>query len=117
MDSSEIIIPLCGGLIGLMVFTGFFLIFGWATLKRDLYFHGGRIQGKMARVIGVIGLLGLTASAYLGIYILLFKTQPPFAMAAIFLSILFIVVVLGMRLFSIFSGIKKIFHKKRRRIY
>jgi hypothetical protein len=116
MDSSEIIIPVCGGLIGLVVFSGLFLMFGWATLKRDLFFHGGRIQGKMARLIGVIGLLGLTANAYIGIYILAFKTQPPFALAAIFLSILFIVVVLGMRIFSIFSGIKKFCHKKRNRI-
>ena len=91
-----------GGLVGLLLYIAFFLMFGRAILKSDLIFHGGRIRGRLARIIGVIGLLGITAGAYLGINVLVFKIEPPFASVALVLFGLFIVVALAVRLLSIF---------------
>ena len=102
MNNDKIIQTICGGLFGLLIFVAFFLMFGWATLKGDLIFSGGRIRGRLARVLGVIGLLGITAGAYLAISVLVFNTQPPFTSVASFLFGLFIVVFLGVRFLSIF---------------
>jgi hypothetical protein len=104
MNNGEIIQTISGGLIVLLVFIAFFFMFGWAALKGDLIFRDGRIRGRLARVIGVIGLLGVTAGAYLAIGVLVFDTQPPFASLAGFLFVLFFVVALGMRFLTIFSS-------------
>ena len=102
MNNSEMTQTICGGLVGLLIYVAFFLMFGWAMLKGELIFHGGRIRGKLARVIGVIGLLGITAGAYLAISIFVFNTQPPFAWVAGILFGLFIIVALGVRFLSVF---------------
>jgi hypothetical protein len=93
---------ICGGIFALIVFIAFFLMFGWAVLKGDLIFHGGRIRGRAARVIGVIGLLGIVAGAYLAISVLVFDVQPPFASLSGLLFGLFVVVTLAVRILLVF---------------
>ena len=102
MHDSDMTQTICGGLISVLFYIVFFLMFGWATWNGDLIFHGGRIRGRLARVIGVIGLLGITAGAYLGISFFVFNLEPPFAGVASFLFGLFVIVVLVVRFLSIF---------------
>jgi len=102
MNNPQIIQTICGALFGLLVFSAFSLMFGRAVWKGDLIFHGGRIRGKLARILGVIGLLGIISGAYLAVSNLVFNTQPPFASIASLLFILFVVVLLGVRFLSIF---------------
>lgn len=101
MTNSETILTLCGGLIGLLFFIAFFLMFGWAILKDDFFFHYGRIHGRLARVIGVIELLGITAGAYLAISFLIFDTEPPFAYVAALLFGIFFFTLLVVRFLAI----------------
>ena len=103
MEASEITQTyLCGGLFGLLVYLIFFIMFGWAVLKGDFIFHSGRIRGGLARAIGVIGLVGITAGAYLAVSFLVFDTEPPFASTASFLCGLLFVVLLVVRFLSLF---------------
>lgn len=102
MNNSQILQSICGGIIGLLVFIMFGLMFGWAVAKGDFIFHYGRIRGKLARLIGVIGLLGITAGAYLAISYLVFDTQPPFVSLASFLFGIFFIVMIVVRFLSLF---------------
>lgn len=93
---------ICGGLFVVVVFITFLVLFGWAVLKGDLIFHGGRIHGRVARVIGVIGLLGIIAGAYLAISVLVLGIQPTFAPLASLLLGFFVVVIVAVRFLSVF---------------
>ncbi len=99
---SEILQTLCGILFGLLVFIGFLVMFGWAAFKGELIFNSGRIRGKPARVIGVIGLLGTTAGVYLAISLLVFHTEPPFESVTGFFVLLTFAIMLVLRFLSIF---------------
>jgi len=102
MNNSEIIKTICGGLFGLAVFIAFLLMFGWAAWKGDFIFRFGRIRGRLARIIGVIGLLGMAAGAYLVIGFYVFHTTPPFVSVAGFLFGLLLVMLLVVRFLSLF---------------
>ena len=79
MTNDKIIIYVCGGLFGGLAYIGFLAMFGWAAWKGDYIFHYGRIRGKLARAIGIVGLSGMAAGTYLAVSILVFDTTPPFA--------------------------------------
>jgi hypothetical protein len=103
MNISEIIQTICGVLFGLLVFIAFLLMFSWAVLKGEFIFSSGKIRGKLARIIGVIGLLGMIAGIYLAVSILVFHIeQPPLASIANFFFVLLIVVLLAVRFLSLF---------------
>jgi hypothetical protein len=97
MNSNEIIKYICGGLFGTALYAGFLLMFIWAVWKGDFIFHNGRIRGKLARVIGIIGLIGMAAGTYLTVSLFVFDTTPPFAAIAGFLLGLLIVTLLVAR--------------------
>ena len=77
-------------------------MFIWAVWKGNFIFHGGRIRGRLARVIGVIGLAGMAAGTYLMVSLFVFKTPPPFASFAGFLLGLLLVTLLVVRFLSMF---------------
>jgi hypothetical protein len=95
------------GLICLSSYIGFLSMFIWAIWKKDYLFHGGRIRGRLARAIGVIGLIGLAAGTYLLVSLYIFQTIPPFASLAGLLVGLLIVTVLVVKFLSIFMGRSK----------
>ncbi len=104
MNNSEII---CGGLISSLVYIGFLIMFVWAVWKGDFIFHYGRIRGKLARVIGAIGLLGMAAGAYLFVGNAVFDTNPPLASIAWFLVGLLIVMLFVVRFLALFMWHEK----------
>ena len=105
--NSEITKNICGGLVGILVYFIFLFWFGWTTWNSDFIFHGGRIRGKLARAIGIIGLVGMAAGTYLMISLFIFKTTPPLASLAGFLLGLFFVTMVVVRVLSIFMWHKK----------
>ena len=107
MDNNKIIEYVCGGLFGTAVYVGFLLMFIWATWKSDFIFHYGRIRGRLARVIGIIGLIGMAAGTYLAVSLLVFDTTPPFAPVAGFLFGLLIVMLLVVRFLALFMWHEK----------
>ncbi|HJR78598.1 MAG TPA: hypothetical protein VJ821_00915 [Anaerolineales bacterium] len=102
MNSTEIIPTICGSLFGTLIYVLFFWMFFRAIVKNELVFHGGTIRGSLARIIGVIGIVGIQAGAYLVISLLIFDTEPPGMPVAAFLFGLFCVVMIGVRFLSIF---------------
>ncbi len=107
MDNNEIIKYICGGLFGTALYVGFLLMFIWAAWKGVFIFHYGRIRGRLARVIGVIGLIGMAAGTYLTVSLLVFDTTPPFAGIASFLLGLLIVMLLVVRFLALFMWHEK----------
>lgn len=92
----------CGSLISIVFFIVFFIMYFRAITKNELIFRGGVIRGKLARVLGVIGLLGISAGAYLATGYLVFNTEPPGVMVAAFLFGMFVIMALSVRFLSIF---------------
>ncbi len=83
------------------------MMFTWGAWKGDFIFHGGRIRGKLARAIGIFGLLGMMAGTYLAGSIFIFKTTPPLAQFAGLLFGLTLVMVFVVRFLSIFMWHQK----------
>jgi hypothetical protein len=102
MDNSEIAKTLCMGLWGLIVFVGFLLMFLWAVWKGEFIFSSGKIRGTFARIIGVIGLMGLTAAAYWVIGSWALESNLPFTRLAGFVAALLVVFLLVIRFLSLF---------------
>ena len=107
MGNNEITQNICLGLFGVAVYIGFLVMFTWGAWKGDFIFHGGRIRGKLARIIGIIGLIGMTAGTYLLVSIFIFKTTPPLASFAGLLFGLTVVMVLVVRFLSVFMWHQK----------
>lgn len=103
MGSEKIELTFLGGLFGTIVIIAFFTMYIHAINKKELLFHGGRIHGKSARVLGVIGLAGLLGGVYLLVSYLVFKIEEPFGwpVAAILFS-LFVLINFTLRFLSIF---------------
>ncbi len=104
MNNTEVI---CGGLIGSLAYIAFLVMFVWAVWKGDFIFHYGRIRGKLARGIGVIGLVGMAAGTYLVVSHFVFGITPPFAPVAGFLLGLLIVMLLVVRFLALFMRHEK----------
>ena len=73
-----------------------------AVWKSDFTFRFGKIRGKLARVIGVMGLLGMAAGTYLAVSLFVFDTTPPFASFAGILLGALLVMLLVVRFLSLF---------------
>ena len=73
-----------------------------AIFKNELIFRGRRIRGRLAQILGVIGMLGITAGGYLVIGLKVFHTEPPFIPVAVILFALFVFMSFVLRLWSIF---------------
>ena len=102
MKNNEIIYNICFGLFGVVLYIGFLLMFIRATWKGDFIFHGGRIRGKLAKIIGGFGLIGMAAGTYLLIGHVFFDTQPPFASTAWFLVGLMLVILFIVKTLALF---------------
>ena len=103
MINHEILQSIFGWLFAIIVYVGFFFMYFRAITKHELLFHGGIIRGRLARVLGVIGLSGITAGAYLAISTeILHLQEPPGFPLAVGLFILFVVMGLTTRFLSIF---------------
>ncbi len=107
MGNNEVTQNVCLGLFGVSVYIGFLVMFTWAAWKGDFIFHGGRVHGKLARVIGIIGLIGMMAGTYLLVSLFIFKTTPPLASFAGLLFGLSFVMVLVVRFLSVFMWHQK----------
>ena len=97
----------CGGLFGTALYVAFLLMFGWAAWKSDFIFHYGRIRGRLARVIGVIGLIGMAAGTYLMVSLFIFDRTPPFATIAGALVGLLLVMLFVVRVLALFMWHEK----------
>jgi hypothetical protein len=104
MNNHEIKTTICGGFFSMLAYILFFLEFARAIVKGELMFYDGTIHAWLARIIGVIGILGMMAGAYLGIsnvvFHEVFDTASPFTWVLIFLFSLFLCVAI-VELFSI----------------
>ena len=95
MDTNEIIRIIFGTLFGVLLYVGFIMMFVRAAWKGDFVFRYGRIRGKLAKIIGWVGMLGMVAGTYLAVSIFVFDTTPPLAIIAGFLvGLLFLTLLL-----------------------
>jgi len=103
MNNDTVVISyICGGLFGAVAYIGFLVMFIYAVWKGDYIFHYGRVRGKTARAIGVIGLVGMAAGTYLLIGYAFFHTNPPFSSIAWLFFGLLLVVLFFVRFLSLF---------------
>ncbi|PKN91170.1 MAG: hypothetical protein CVU44_20635 [Chloroflexi bacterium HGW-Chloroflexi-6] len=109
MISEEVTQTICAGLLGAALYLRVFWMFGEAALRGVFAFRADEIQGKPARVIGVIGLLGMLSFLYIGLGVYL-DTQPPLWPVAGFFAALMVVMVLALGIFAIFRVVFVLFH-------
>lgn len=107
MNNNEIIGHVFGGLLGTIIYVAFMIVFIRAAWKGDLILRFGRIRGKLARVIGVIGLIGMAAGTYLIGSLKIFDKTPPFATIAGLLLLLLFVTLFVVNLLSLFMWHEK----------
>ncbi len=100
--TSDKILTTCSGLLGFLVFLLLLFWFGWSTWKSDFNFQYGRVQGKLARAIGIIGILGTISGGYLVVSLLISYKNPFLATVTGLLFGIFIVVLFLVRFFSFF---------------
>ena len=102
MDKNQIVGYLIVGILGLFFYLLFFFTFHKAIFKEELVFRGGIIRGRLARILGIIGMLGIIAATYLGISIAVFHFEPPGKPVAMFLLLVFAAMMIILRFLSIF---------------
>ena len=102
MDNGEIFSTICGVSVGIVFFSLFLLMFVQAIRRGKLVFHGGIIYGWPARVVGVIGLLGIVSCLYLILGYEVFHTELPCTPVAIFLMCLASFILLALKFTSVF---------------
>ncbi len=107
MSIREITAYTCSGLVGALVYFMFLFWFGWAAWKGVFLTKFSIIRGNTARAIGIIGVLGTTAVAYLAVGSFVFNTNLPFTSAAWFLICLLIIVLLIVTFLSLFMWHEK----------
>ncbi len=104
--SEAVIQSVCVGLLGAALYLRLLWMFGEAAWRGVFSFRLGEIHDKPARAIGVIGLLGLAAFAYLGVGIFLNQQPPLWPVAGFFLALaVFMVLALSI------LGILRLFWK------
>ena len=106
--SEEVIQSICAGLLGAALYIRVFLMFGEAAWRGVFSFSADEIQGKSARVIGVIGLLGMVSFLYAGLNVYLDTLLPLWPMAAFFMALM-VVMVLALGIFTIFRAVFVLF--------
>lgn len=107
--SEEAVLSICAGLLGAALYLRVFWMFGEAAFRGVFIFRLGDIDGKPARVIGVIGLLGMVSFAYLGVGVYLDRQPPLWPLAGFFLA-LAVVMVLAVSIFGLFRLLFTLFH-------
>jgi len=107
MSIREVAAYICSGLVGALVYFMFLFWFSWAAWKGVFLTQFSTIRGNLARAIGIIGVLGTTAGAYLAVSLLVFNTNPPFKSVAGFLFGLLFIVLLIVRFLSLFMWHEK----------
>lgn len=107
--SDEVIQSVCAGLLGAALYLRVLWMFGEAAFRGVFAYRLGEIQGKPARVIGVIGLLGMVSFAYLGVGVY-FDIRPPLWLLAGFSMALAVLIVLAVSIFGLFQLLFTLFH-------
>ncbi len=107
MSIREITAYTCSGLVGALVYFMFLFWFGWAAWKGVFPTQFSIIRGNAARAIGIMGVIGTTAGAYLAVSLLVFNTNPPYKSVAGFLFGLPFIVLLILRFLSLFMWHEK----------
>lgn len=102
MSNTEIIKTICSGLFGFIVWLVLLYMYIRAIINKQLLFHGGVIRGVLARIIGIIGVVGITAGAYLGCCLFILNIKPPGIYFALSLIVLFFITAFVLRFLSIF---------------
>lgn len=108
MMPEEVIQSVCIGLLGGLLYIRLLWMFGEAAWRGVFSFRLGEIQGNPARLIGVIGLLGMVSFAYLGVGVYL-DSQPPLWLLAGFFLALAVVMVLAVSIFGLFRLVFTLF--------
>ena len=109
MMSEDVTLTICAGLLGAALYLRVLWMFGEAAFRGVFAYRLGEIQGKPARVIGVIGLLGMVSFAYLGVGVY-FDIRPPLWLLAGFFLALMVVMVLAVSIFGLFQLLFTLFH-------
>lgn len=107
--SEAVVQSVCAGLLGAALYLRAFWMFGEAAWRGVFAYRLGEIQGKPARVIGIIGLLGMISFAYLGIGFY-FDSRPPLWLLAGFFLALAVVMVLAVSILGLFRLVFILFH-------
>jgi len=107
MSVREVIAYICSGLIGVLIYFMFLFWFDWAAWKGVFLTKFSVISGNVARVIGVIGVIGTTAGAYLALGYFVFNTNLPFASVASLLFCFFVIALLIVTFLSLFMWREK----------
>lgn len=100
--SDEGVQLVCAGLLGAFFYARFFFMFYEAALRGSFSFRLGEINGNPARVIGIIGLLGLISALYIGLSDFLEIRLPLWPVASVFLA-LAVLMVLVVGIWGIFN--------------
>jgi sterol desaturase/sphingolipid hydroxylase (fatty acid hydroxylase superfamily) len=101
MMSEEVTQTVCAGLLGAALYLRVLWMFGEAAFRGVFAYRLGEIQGKPARVIGVIGVLGMVSLLYIGLGVELNRQLPLWLVAGFFLALM-VVMVLAVSLFGLF---------------
>ena len=107
--SEELTEMVCAGLLGAALYLRVLWMFGEAAFRGVFAYRLGEIQGKLGRVIGVIGLLGMVSFAYLGVGVYLDRQLPLWLVAGFFLALM-VVMVLAVSLFGLFQLLFTLFY-------
>jgi hypothetical protein len=102
MNNSQLAGKLVVGILGLLFYALCFSLFHRAIFREEFIFRGGIIRGSLVRILGIIGMLGITAGAYLGISFAVFHVEPPGMPVAMFLLIFFGFMMISLKFLSIF---------------
>ncbi len=108
MMSEEITQTVCAGLLGAALYLRVLWMFGEAALRGVFAFRADEIEGKPARVIGVIGLLGMVSFLYIGFGVYLDNQLPLWPVAGFFVA-LTVVMVLALGIFALFRVVFVLF--------
>ena len=111
MISEEVTQTVCAGLLGAALYVRVFLMFGEAAWHGVFTYRLGEIEGKPARVIGVIGVLGMVSFLYigLGVYLDTLTLLPLWPVAGFFMA-LTVVMALALGIFGLFRLAFILFH-------
>ena len=102
MSNTEIIKTICFVIFGFIVWSALLYMYIRAIINKELLFRGGVIRGVFAQIIGIIGVVGITAGVYLGFCLFVLNIKPPGIYFALSLIGLFFITAFGVRFLSIF---------------
>ena len=107
MSIREVVAYIWSGLVGALIYFMFLFWFGWAVWKGVFLTKFSVIRGNAARAIGIIGVIGTTAGAYLALGSFVFNTNLPFESVASLLFCLFVIALLIVTFLSLFTWREK----------